>query len=445
VKFSFSVCTLLTTLLLIIPTPSPANSGKQKSTAVNTNTKIDFKPQEDLILNPDRGIYRFRPLTASSDFQSVRTSGATLIYAELNLAAFRMGAISSERLQDIGLAFDEIRKAGIKAIVRIVYASNIGEPDAPLKSVNRHLQQLDPIFERNKDIIFAFQAGVIGPWGEWHSSSEFLDSPESRLTVLRTLIKELPNNAQIHLRRPQFKEEYIRSQMFDPSIAERLGYHNDCLFASDTDSNTYPSDRMEAQKAMIHRDSALVAVGGETCRPNPARTRCPSVLKELANLGFTYLNADYHPDVIASLSDQGCWNTIVAKLGYRFELQSLTLNRANGSDGIVHGILSVRNVGWAPPYTNRSVVIRVRQNSKVVHQTTIQGLDIRTWIPASQDYTVKFTIPPLKDTGTYTISASLFDPSEKLKGDPRYSIQFANEGVWDDGLGENIIFKSPVS
>lgn len=42
----------------------------------------------------------------------------------------------------------------------------------------------------------------------------------------------------------------------------------------------------------------------------PPRTDCPTALKELEELHYTYLNADYHPDVISAWDSQDCFDDV---------------------------------------------------------------------------------------------------------------------------------------
>lgn len=45
----------------------------------------------------------------------------------------------------------------------------------------------------------------------------------------------------------------------------------------------------------------------------PPRSDCPTALKELEELHYTYLNADYHPDVLDAWNSQDCFDEVRAR------------------------------------------------------------------------------------------------------------------------------------
>jgi len=84
-----------------------------------------------------------------------------------NLDAIRESEIIPiELLQQIDNDFAAAREAGVKLIIRFCYTEDINEPDAPVRIVLAHIEQLKPIIQKNGDVIFAMQAGFIGTWGK---------------------------------------------------------------------------------------------------------------------------------------------------------------------------------------------------------------------------------------------------------------------------------------
>lgn len=78
-----------------------------------------FEPTDQTFLNPERGLYGHAPLVQRTSFSELRTSGVSLVYAPIFLADFRERPISDGRLAEISDAFDRMRVAGLKAIVRV--------------------------------------------------------------------------------------------------------------------------------------------------------------------------------------------------------------------------------------------------------------------------------------------------------------------------------------
>ncbi len=389
------------------------------------------------VLNPARGIYRFRPLSAMSDFGSVRPSGASLIYAELDLALFKGGKISEERLSDIEQAFLNIEKAGIKAIIRPVYAHAIGEDDAPLAIIQQHLRQLAPLFNKYAHLIYAFQAGCLGAWGEWHSSTQIADTSEARNEVIDSLLELLPAKKQVHLRRPSFKIEYAKSRS---SGLSRLGHHNDCILSNATDSGTYPADSVQEHRRYMKDDSKESSVGGETCQVSPNHSTCSKAVELFRYIGMSYLNADYHPDVIEGFRSGRCWQQIVNYLGYRIEPVSLSLT---GDSGMLIGEFTIKNTGWAPPYERYPFIVRLRQGGTAIVEKEISSLDIRSLTPGSAK-TIHFQFPLPEAARDTELVFALPDEHPVLRKNGDYAIRLASSGMrWDALTGENSITIAP--
>ena len=153
----------------------------------------------------------------------------------------------------------------------------------------------------------------------------------------------------------------------------RLGHHNDCWLWSETDRGTY-KDAQDRQQwiTKLQEDTKYTPWGGETCGSDgkthgsngqaiPPRMNCQTALQELASYHASYLNANYEPKSIQTLKDGGCWSTIARKLGYRFEAVRSEFPPSTRPGATLTFKLTLKNVGWAPVYSNRPVFIRVTQ------------------------------------------------------------------------------------
>ena len=436
-KQCIGVAWLLLTGLIPI---AVANADQSNQVKKGMEFRHTYVPSTEEILNPARGIYRFRPLTLGSDFASVRGTGASLIYGEIDLTPFKEGTISEERIADIDKSFQKVQQAGLKVIARITYSHAIGEADASTDIIEKHLKQLAPIFEKNKSLIFAVQAGCIGPWGEWHSSVHHADSTQGRAEILTLLNRYIPKNLQIHVRRPWFKQEFLKAQASVP--AARFGHHNDCWLASRTDSGTYPEDQVDSLKTFIHDDSKYVAVGGETCSVAPEFTNCKNAVKEFSYLGATYLNGDYHPEVISGFEKSGCWSTIKNSLGYRFEPVAVHM-AINAETMNLSGALTVKNSGWAPVYDGYVAVIRVREtgSDQLLAEQVLADFDLHTLTPNSiRDINFSVSIAKHLDLAALEIAVAIVDPAKELQRNPLYAIRLASKDMrWNPISGENIL------
>mgnify|MGYP000028406704 FL=1 len=81
---------------------------------------------------------------------------------------------------------------GKKTVLRFAYEKDFvrQEPVGPtLKEALAHLDQLKPFLHKNRDLILVVQAGVIGAWGEWHSSIHGLEhSDTAKIAILEKVV-----------------------------------------------------------------------------------------------------------------------------------------------------------------------------------------------------------------------------------------------------------------
>jgi hypothetical protein len=303
---------------------------------------ITFQPSTADILNPERGFFKFSDLTDPWFYQSVRSGGQTLVYGRILADQFRNAPLSQSFLDDIQGGFDAARLAGIKVKPRVAYNDD-GGADAPKSVILNHIQQLKPLWEANKDVIYHMDAGFIGGWGEWHSSTNGLDNNADRTEILTAILDALPEDRMIGIRTPHFKREIFNGSQFsltntitaanafDGSDLTRVGHLNDCFLASLSDFGTYVTFGFSRQDELdyIGAESMYAPHGGETCAQSTFSTGVNAV-NEMEQLHTDYLNIDYNGSVLNSWKNdgnaEGAWDDsydqITQRLGYRYELQT---------------------------------------------------------------------------------------------------------------------------
>lgn len=67
-----------------------------------------------------------------------------------------------------------------------------------------HISQLSPVLAANQDAMLSVQAGFVGPWGEWHGSTNFQDDLEGRQEILSALLDAVPDRT-VQVRTPAHK------------------------------------------------------------------------------------------------------------------------------------------------------------------------------------------------------------------------------------------------
>ena len=99
-----------------------------------------------------------------------------------DLSAYRTRDLPSNYLTKLNTGFANLRKQGLKAVVRFAYnypeteSDYLNAQDATPRASSA-ITQLQPVLQANADVIAAVQGGFIGAWGEWHTSSNKAHHP----------------------------------------------------------------------------------------------------------------------------------------------------------------------------------------------------------------------------------------------------------------------------
>ena len=418
--------------------------------------QILYTPTDAEILNPERGFYRYTNLTDPDlwNYDDLRNQGQTLVYGRVEAREFLDKPLSQPFLDSIQAGFDAAREHGLKVKFRLSYNDGF-EPDAPKNVVLQHIQQLSPLWHANKDVIYNFDAGFIGAWGEWHGSTNGLDSPANKREILQAILDATPQDRTIGLRYPADKRDFFSgspfsdevttnaSNAFDGSDLSRVGHLNDCFLSSDIDVGTYVNAdngwSVARELQYIAGESLYTIHGGETCALHE-RSESTAAIAEMELLHTDYLNLDYHPDVIARWKDEGSFDEIQRRLGYRFQLHSAEMPTQVRPRGILPLSLTINNVGFGELFNPRQVEITLTNNATNETLTAPLAVDPRYWSGGTSNNVITtLTLPADLAEGTYSLGIWLPDIEESLRDDPRYAIRFANENVWDAEAGINVL------
>ncbi|MDA1192689.1 MAG: DUF4832 domain-containing protein, partial [Candidatus Poribacteria bacterium] len=258
--------------------------------------------------------------------------------------------------------------------------------------------------------------------------------------VVNALLDALPGDRFVQMRTPNYKRLVVGSatpisaeEAFGESKSARLGHHNDCFLATENDMGTYSGNR---DRVYLEQDSQFAPVGGETCRPFPPHSDCENALREMSLYHWSYLNWDYHKDVLNSWRGE-CMDEVQRRLGYRFELVSGEFSEEVEVGGDLEVALTVQNVGFAAPYNPRDAEIVLRGTTTGVERAFALDVDPRRWLAgASHTLTHRIALGDVP-SGDYELFLNLPDPKPTLRSNPDYAIRLANQGVWDSETGYN--------
>lgn len=441
--------------------------------------------QSDLISK--RTTY-FTPWLANYD---VRTS---LVFRYFVLDDFVDAPISSAYLDLIEADFNIARAAGVKLVIRFSYINSVSpDPnnpncndicppygDASKTRILEHLTQLKDLLHAHGDILSAVQMGFIGIWGEQYYSDYFGDaSPagtgyltttnwDDRTEVLDSLLSATPKHIMVQVRYPQIKQKYLYGNMaatdptlsppisssiaYDQSNAARIGFHNDCFLASPYDFGTFANydqntDDIDVELAFLRSykadDSKYTVVGGETCFYD---TTIPDALcasaggradSDMDLFHYTYLNSDYN-NIVNNNWVNVCIDDVKKFLGYRFSLASgVFQNQVDPGDKFSVS-MDILNEGYAALHNARlAELVLENLTTGLKYYGDLQS-DPRTWEPGiTTTVSYDFCTPVDMVAGQYALYLNLADPKASLYDIPEYSIQLANDAVWDASTGYN--------
>ena len=465
-----------------------------------------YQESDEVILNPERGFYipsgtkasHFNALEAGQlaqyRNQDQHPGGAryklrvSLLYRSYELDSYKHQALPDTFLVKVQHDFDEVRKAGLKMILRFAYTNSskggacndeykICPPygDAPPEIVFHHVEQLKPLLQRNADVIAVFQEGFIGIWGENYFTDYFGDPsgngtgtiPDSswllRNKLLKSLLDALPPSRMVQVRTPQIKQRFIygphapidaaplKEKDFRPgSDMARIGFHNDCFLASADDYGTFYDYGSETRKRdtanqrlrnYFKADSRYVVVGGETCDDafSPQNDCAPygHAENEMETMHYSYLNSSYNNQVNNDWDSLGCMKHIMQSLGYRLVLKAAAWPGSARPGGKIAVDLQMENKGNAAPFNPRPVQLVLR-NTQTNELTVLSfKTEVRSWFTGAIQLKQQFTLPAGLKPGSYSLFLNLPDEFKSLRGNPAYSIRLANEDVWEEKSGFN--------
>lgn len=415
----------------------------------NVRTIAYYTPDTTAFPNPDRGFYAWAATSDVAGYAALRSAGVTLARQYFMLDAFRDQPLPQWYLDSVAWEFSSARQAGVKHIVRFAY--NFGPypnpaPDATQARIEQHLQQLAPLLAANEDIISSVEAGFIGAWGEWHSSTNGLDTnPGAKAAILAAILAAVPPSRMVALRYPSDMQllngpPISPLEAFTGANRARVGSHQDCFLASDDDGGTWGrgGNTIAADKAYVAENGRWAVVGGETCNVNPPRSLCPTALAELEYLHFSNLDVEFEPAVIQGFKTGGCYDEIDRRLGYRLELRSASYPGAVQRGGMLPLNVTLANTGYAAMFNARPVFAVLSSGSTRV--ATPLAVDPRTWAAGgTHQLSAVIPIPANLPTGLYTLSLWLPDQAAPLRDDARFSVRFANQSTWDAVRGENVL------
>lgn len=452
------------------PDDDSGNSNGNGSGNKEPYINVLYTESTDIIINPERGFYTHKEFATSGGdngaitqtmVKEYREKGISLFLTIYYMPDFRDKGISNEFLQRIRNNMEALRAGGAKSVLRFAYTSSESNKpwDAPWDITKQHIEQLKPILQEYADVIYVLEAGFVGVWGEWYYTDNYTFNPakdqyEPRRQVLDALLDALPAERMICVRTPaakmfsmgiSLKDTITVKTAYNGSSLSRIAGHNDCFLADADDSGTYSGNNRDHRRFWQY-DTRYTAMGGETCKPSTF-AECNKALDELQKYHWSYINIDYHSGVINDWITNGCIDEIKKRLGYRFTLVSGKFKNGGEAGNPYELNLELKNTGWAAPVNPRDVeIIFVSQKNKDEKYKLKLKDDPRHWF-SEHIITIdaEFSLPESMPVGEYDIYLNLPDPKTSISTRAAYSIQLANDKIWDSERGYNKLTTVTVS
>ena len=441
-------------------------------------------------------------LTKESAFYAA--DSISLVQSYFYLTGYVGKDLPSEAFRTMDTYFDALRKDGKKAVLRFAYESDfngraaMGPTEAELI---RHTEQLKPLLEKNKDVIQVVQAGMIGAWGEWHSSYRGLENSDAtKRNVLQSICRMTPVGRAIQIRVPEYKN------LLDTASVdyERVSFHDDFIVIKPHRWDGGMSEGTPAFKQIVH-ESSYLPVDGEMPWGSWSMSKDPDdpdagwiidgvgVARQLFLQHFTSLSAIHNykekntkdkysmmywketPITEAYLQQhhmpvsggyfrkkdgttvqRTAFDYIRDHLGYRIELQELNIYPLSGKEkGSVSVELSLINRGFSTLFNEHPVYLVVLDKEGNVCHIQLTNADVHTWQPYQPGdalctplvHKIRATLSIPRNIhlkGGCRLGLWIPDGSEQLMHNPRYAIRCANGDVeWfttrDGKYGVNVL------
>ena len=202
------------------------------------------------------------------------------------------GDIEQWYLDSLDGTLANLRANGGACIIRACYAINGQTKPEPaeFETITRHQQQLAAVFRKYHDVIVGVECGMIGAYGEMHSS-RYDDHKTPKFNVLNTWLTELPDDITVNVRtldeyifylnysdvyKNKYKgktvngisypEEVTKDNcaqcVFKDEVFNRIGFYNDGMIQDWNDAGTFSSSRSDFVK-ILNQKSDRIAYGGE--------------------------------------------------------------------------------------------------------------------------------------------------------------------------------------
>jgi hypothetical protein len=464
----------------IIPSTQSSNSsnnGSSTGSQTYPTKTAQFTATQMTIPNPERGwaFWSGGDLVSAYDAGSVSAAysqGHRLLSCLVSLAAYRTTSIPQSFIDNLNQAFGKVRAAGMKCSLLMRYDDSAAGNDAPASQIASHMAQLKSVLQANADVIAIAKAGMIGAWGEWHSSQNgnsccyntppdvtVAEANANRVIVRDAILSAFHPQTLVEFRYPTdvmlwYPNVIGLNDAFTMTSQARTGSHNDCFQGGSDDTGTYTSGSAGTlQRDYVASQSEFAPYGGEQASncSTPHRIACSDIMTEGATYHLSWLK-DISGDTTEwtdSWKAGGCYDTVLNQMGYRISFQSISVPEATDRGTDLNIELSLMNSGWARVFSLRHVqviLISVADGTSLMQESALSLQSLPSQAKTATNWSFKMAIPPNASVGTYEVVLKMPDSWITTSSRREFMIRPANADTstqaWDDTKG---IFRTGLS
>lgn len=479
---AFLTVSLLGTFIPCAPMPAVSAADAL------TETGISYTESTETILNPGMGYTSTLWYRCAPGKTPVQNPSGSLVLMFIDIGAFSSGENGTQNddgtytpgtdypLDNTFFAglrgtFENCRNNGCTIAVRFRYDDDGTQNPEPatFDMLKTHIHQIadSKLFEDYQDILMYVESGFVGCYGEQWGGKYC--SLEQKAELLDLLLNVVPDPIPVTVRTPNIfakwagidQKELVNWVSEPGSRAARVGLYDDGYMGSDSDLGTY-SNRVN-ETAWLGRQTLNSYFGGEFSGnlefAQKYDTYLPeNAIPEMYKTHLSYINSNifglYNDYIFGEQYDvpdadnSAYYGQTVRKfmrdhLGYRFVIRKAEMTQAIPQSGECKLRFTVENTGFANPIRKQRAELLLEKDGHYIR--TDIPLDSSKWYSCTKkEETVSVQIPGGLEPGEWKAYLKLSVGDNPVHQMHLRSVQFANEGIWNPGLGANYIGKVQV-
>ena len=422
---------------------------------------LNYEESIEEISNPDQGFYRpvYVKINENGAMynKDVINSQTQLYHLRCDISAFSEAVnkaadkpVTDEALKGLDALLFCLKENDKNAIVRFAYDpgySGSADKEPALDVMLGHVESVCSVLNRYVNTVTAIETGLIGPWGEMHTSAA---ANPAHITPLINAFLTAASEIPMLVRTPEMIYNYINvseDKVEEISIspdekAYRLGLYNDGYLGSESDLGTYSNRERDINFLSVQ--NAHLPFGGEVTVPDSPLHNIEACLPEMNKIHLSYLNTEWDNRVIEkwkkTFYTEACglekqyynktaFTYIQNRMGYRFVLKNSVFTYSATSEKL-NVRLKLQNLGFGNLNRNKRAKLIFTDSTGAVAFIADYG-EI-----AVKDE-LEFNVEHGLESGKYDVYLRIY--GEELQSAPLYCVKFANDGLWNDELKANKI------